>query len=249
MEVQPPHDRRRTALVTGGSRGIGRAIVQALAADGWTVAFTFREREDEARRLAEELAGVAKPFRFDLRDRARAETLLSEVEEQVGLIAGLVNNAGTRRDGLLAALPDAAWDEILDTNLGGAFRLCRAALPRMLARRSGSIVNISSLTAIHGLAGQTAYGAAKAGLLGLTRSLAREVGTRGIRVNVVIPGFVPTDMVADVPPERVKALRSAEALPAGVTADSVAGAVVFLLSDRAASITGQTIVVDAGMTA
>ena len=240
---------RRVALVTGGSRGIGRSVVRLLAADGWTVAFTWREREDEARRLAEELRGAARPFRFDLCDRARAGTLLLEVEEQVGPIAGLVNNAGMRRDGLLATLADDAWDEILDANLGGAFRLCRAALPQMLPRRGGAIVNVSSLTAIHGLGGQAAYGAAKAGLLGLTRSLAREVGTRGIRVNAVIPGFVPTDMVADIPPERVKALRAAETLPAGVTADSVAGAIAFLLSDRAASITGQAFVVDAGMTA
>src|SRR6185436_17601185 len=134
-------------------------------------------------------------------------------------------------------------------NLGGVFRLCRAAVPRMLHRRRGSIVNVSSMTAVHGLAGQAAYGAAKAGILGLTRSLAREVGSRGVRVNAVIPGFVPTDMVADVPPERVKALRAAEALPAGVTAASVAEAVAFLLSERAASITGQTLVIDAGMMA
>jgi 3-oxoacyl-[acyl-carrier protein] reductase len=240
---------RRVALVTGGSRGIGCSVVRQLAADGWTVAFTWREREDEARRLAEELRGGALSFRFDLRDRGRAESLVGEVEEQVGPIDGLVNNAGTRRDGLLAALSDEAWDDVLDSNLGGVFRLCRAALPRMLPRRSGAIVNVSSLTAIHGLAGQTAYGTAKAGILGLTRSLAREIGSRGIRVNAVIPGFVPTDMVADIPPERVKALRSAEALPLGVTADSVAGAVAFLLSDRAASITGQMLVVDAGMTA
>jgi 3-oxoacyl-[acyl-carrier protein] reductase len=239
----------RVALVTGGSRGIGSALVRRLAADGWTVAFTWREREDEARRLASELDGAARPFRFDLRDRGRAETLVGDVEQQVGPIDGLVNNAGTRRDGLLAALPDDAWDDVLDANLGGAFRLCRAALVRMLPRRRGAIVNVSSLTAIHGLAGQTAYGAAKAGLLGLTRSLAREVGSRGIRVNAVIPGFVPTGMVADIPPERVKALRSAEALPAGVTADSVAGAIVFLLSESSASITGHALVVDAGMTA
>jgi 3-oxoacyl-[acyl-carrier protein] reductase len=119
----------------------------------------------------------------------------------------------------------------------------------MLRRRAGSIVNVSSLTAVHGLAGQTAYGAAKAGILGLTRSLAREIGSRGIRVNAVIPGFVPTDMVADVGPEQVKALRAAEVLPGGVTAASVADAVAFLLSDRAASITGQALVIDAGMTA
>jgi len=239
----------RVALVTGGSRGIGRAIVRALAGDGWTVAFTWREREAEARQLAEEIGAAARPFRFDLLDRARPGNLIVEVEEQVGPVAGLVNNAGVRRDGLLAALPDEAWDALIDANLGGVFRCCRAVIPRMLSRRTGSIVNVSSLTAVHGLAGQAAYGAAKAGILGLTRSLAREVGARGIRVNSVIPGFVPTEMVADITPGMVRALRAAEVLPAGVTADSVAGAVAFLLSDRAASITGQALVVDAGMTA
>ena len=239
----------RVALVTGGSRGIGRAIVRTLVAQDWTVAFTWREREDEARSLAGELGDAARPFRLDLLDRARPGSLVVEVEEQVGAIAGLVNNAGVRRDGLLAALPDEAWDEMLDANLGGVFRCCRAAIPRMVRRRAGSIVNVSSLTAVHGLAGQTAYGAAKAGILGLTRSLAREVGSRGIRVNAVIPGFVPTEMVADVTPEQVAALRAAEVLPGGVTAASVADAVAFLLSDRAACVTGQTLVIDAGMTA
>jgi len=154
-----------------------------------------------------------------------------------------------RRDGLLATLADDGWDDLLDANLGGVFRLCRAAVPRMLHRRRGSIVNVSSMTAVHGLAGQAAYGAAKAGILGLTRSLAREVGSRGVRVNAVIPGFVPTAMTADVPAEKVKALRSAEALPAGVTVQGVAEAILFLLSDRSAAITGQTIVIDAGMLA
>lgn len=239
----------RVALVTGGSRGIGRAIVRALVGEGWRVAFTWREREDEARRLAGELGGAARPFWLDLLDRSRPGSLVVEVEEQVGAIAGLVNNAGVRRDGLLAALPDDAWDEMLDTNVGGVFRCCRAVIPCMLRRRAGSIVNVSSLTAVHGVAGQTAYGAAKAGILGLTRSLAREIGSRGIRVNAVIPGFVATEMVADVTPEKVTALRAAEVLPGGVTAASVADAVAFLLSDRAASITGQTLVIDAGMTA
>ena len=160
-----------------------------------------------------------------------------------------MNNAGVRRDALLAALPDDAGDELLDANLGGVFRCCRAVIPRMLSRRAGSIVNVSSLTAVHGVAGQAAYGAAKAGILGLTRCLAREVGSRGIRVNAVIPGFVPTEMVADAAPERVAALRAAEVLPGGVTTVSVAEAVAFLLSDRAASITGQTLVIDAGTSA
>ena len=240
---------RPVALVTGGSRGIGRAVVEALAAQGWSVAYTWREREEEARRLAEALGGAARPFRFDLRDRARAGDLIREVEEQVGPIDGLVNNAGVRRDGLLATLADDGWDDLIDANLGGVFRCCRAVVPRMLHRRRGSIVNVSSMTAVHGLGGQAAYGAAKAGILGLTRSLAREVGSRGVRVNAVIPGFVPTEMVADIPPEKVKALRSAEALPAGVTTSGVAGAVVFLLSDASVSITGQTLVVDAGLLA
>ena len=244
--MSPP---RRVALVTGGSRGIGRAVTFTLAEQGWTVAFTWREREEEARRVAEELGDRGRPFRFDLRDRARAGDLVREVEEQVGPIVGLVNNAGVRRDGLLATLPDDAWDDLIDANLGGVFRCCRAAVPRMLHRRQGSIVNVSSMTAVHGLGGQAAYGAAKAGILGLTRSLAREVGSRGVRVNAVIPGFVPTEMVADIPPDRVKALRSAEALPAGVTTTGVAGAIAFLLSDASASITGQTLVVDAGLLA
>jgi len=244
-----PHAPRPVALVTGGSRGIGRATVEALAADGFTVAFTWRESEAEAQRLAERLEGRAVPFRFDLRDRTRPGNLVHEIEEQVGPIAGLVNNAGVRRDGLLATLPDEGWDDLLDANLGGVFRCCRSVIPRMLHRRRGSIVNVSSMTAVHGLAGQTAYGAAKAGILGLTRSLAREVGSRGVRVNAVIPGFVPTAMVADVPPEKVKALRSAEALPAGVTVEGVAAAILFLLSDRSAAITGQTLVIDAGLLA
>ncbi len=239
----------RVALVTGGSRGIGRAIVRALASEGWTVAFTWRERGEEARRLAGELGDAALPFRLDLLDRARPGNLVAEVEERVGPIAGWVNNAGVRRDALLAALPDNAWDEILDANLGGVFRCCRAVVPRMLSRRAGSIVNISSLTAVRGVAGQAAYGAAKAGILGLTRCLAREVGSRGIRVNAVIPGFVATEMVADAAPAKVAALRAAEVLPGGVTTVSVAEAVAFLLSDRAASITGQALVIDAGTSA
>jgi 3-oxoacyl-[acyl-carrier protein] reductase len=235
---------RGPVLVTGGSRGIGRAIVEALAAHGWPVAFTWRERCAEADALA--AATGAHPFPLDLRDRARPEALIAEVEARLGPLEGLVNNAGVRRDALAALTSDAAWDEVLDVNLGGAFRCCRAAIPGMLARRRGAIVNVASLAALHGVAGQVAYGAAKAGLLGVTRSLAREVGRRGVRVNAVVPGFVATDLVADVPPAIVAALRARECLPGGTPAPAVAATVRFLLSDDAAAITGQAIVIDAG---
>jgi 3-oxoacyl-[acyl-carrier protein] reductase len=138
---------------------------------------------------------------------------------------------------------------VLDTNLGGLFRCCRAVLRGMMVRRRGVIVNVSSLSALHGVAGQGAYAASKAGVLGLTRSLAREAGKRGVRVNAVVPGFVPTDLTAGLPEAAVASLRAGECLPRGVTPEDVAQAVVFLLSDRAAAITGQSLVVDAGASA
>jgi len=143
----------------------------------------------------------------------------------------------------------ADWDAVVDGNLGGLFRCCRAVLRGMMTRRRGAIVNIASLSALHGVAGQAAYAASKGGILGLTRSLAREVGKRGVRVNAVVPGFVPTDLTADVPRATIDALRAGECLPGGVQVESVAGAVQFLLSDLSASITGQAIVVDAGASA
>ncbi len=236
-------------LVTGGSRGIGRAIVETLVAEGRPVAFTWNTAEAAARAVEEASGGVARAFRLDLLDRGRPDDLVAEAETALGPIAGLVNNAGIRRESLLALMPDADWDAVLDTNLGGLFRCCRAVLRGMMVRRRGSIVNVASLSALHGVAGQAAYAASKAGLLGLTRSLAREVGKRGVRVNAVVPGFVATDLTADVPQAAIDALRAGECLPGGVQVESVAAAVAFLLSDRAASITGQAIVVDAGVSA
>jgi 3-oxoacyl-[acyl-carrier protein] reductase len=236
-------------FVTGGSRGIGRAVVRALVAEGRRVAFTFRSAEQAARELEAECGGQAKAWPFDLADRSRPGILVPEIEAVLGPIAGLVNNAAIRRDLLLAATPDADWDAVIDANLGGAFRCCRAVLPNMIARRSGSIVNVSSLTAIRGVAGQAAYGATKAGLIGMTKSLARELGKRNIRVNAVVPGLVMTEMIADTTPEKLKDLRAIEALPAGTSPDDVAAMIVFLLSDRAAAITGQAFSVDSGSTA
>jgi|HubBroStandDraft_3_1064219.scaffolds.fasta_scaffold04930_4 3-oxoacyl-[acyl-carrier protein] reductase len=253
-----------TVLVTGGSRGIGRAVVEALAAadaaarlaagipaspGGCRVAFTWRVEEARARELEAATGGGARAFHLDLADRGRPDDLVAEVESQLGPIEGLVNNAGLRRESLLALTSDQDWDAVVDANLGGLFRCCRAVLRGMVVRRRGAIVNVSSLSALHGVAGQGSYAAAKAGILGLTRALAREVGRRGVRVNAVVPGFVATELVAEVPPAAVAALRAGECLSAGTTAEAVADAIVFLLSDRAAAITGQALVVDAGASA
>ena len=236
-------------LVTGGTRGIGRAVVEALLAEGRAVAFTYRESEAAAREIVAGAHGRAAAYALDLADRPRPGQLLPEIEERQGPVEGLVNNAAIRRDALLAATPDADWDEVLDANLGAAFRCCRAVLPGMVARRAGSIVNVASLTAMRGVAGQASYGASKAGLIGMTKSLAREVGRRGVRVNAVVPGLVMTEMVASTPAEKLQALRAIEALPAGTRPEDVAATIVFLLSDRARAITGQAILVDAGSTA
>ena len=236
-------------FLTGGSRGIGRALVRTLVASGRRVAFTYRTGEAEALALQSECGSLAKAWCFDLADRRRPGTLAPEIEETFGPIDGLVNNAAIRRDQLLAVTSDADWDAVIDVNLGGAFRCCRAVLPKMISRRAGSIVNVSSLTAVRGVAGQAAYGATKAGLIGMTKSLARELGKRNIRVNAVVPGLVMTEMIADTPPEKLKELRAIEALPSGTSPDDVAAMIAFLLSDRACAITGQAFLVDAGSTA
>jgi len=235
-------------LVTGGSRGLGRAVVEALAAEPEArVAFTWNSDESAARTVEE--ATGAQAFRLDLRDRDRPDDLVTEVEAALGPVDGLVNNAGLRREALLAMTSDEDWDTVLDANLGGLFRCCRAVLRGMMVRRRGAIVNVSSLSALHGVAGQGAYAASKAGILGLTRSLAREAGKRGVRVNAVVPGFVATDLTAGLPEAAVTFLRAGECLPKGVQPGDVAQAVLFLLSDRARAITGHALVVDAGASA
>lgn len=235
----------RVALVTGGNRGIGRAIVAALLEDGWSVAYTYRTRTAEAPEDGERCRG----FVLDLCDRAAPGALVQQIEGAMGPVEGLVNNAATRQEGLLALTSDTAWDDTLEVNLSAAFRCCRAVLPLMMHRRRGSIVNVASLSALRGVAGQSAYAASKAALLGLSRALAREIGRRNIRVNAVLPGFVKTGMTNTVPEEVVRALRSMECLPRGTSAQNVADVVAFLMSEKAAAITGQAVSVDAGASA
>lgn len=238
----------RAALVTGGSRGIGAAIVKALAADGWQVVAASRSgRLPEG--LDPALAGQVRAVALDVADPKAPDSAIREITASVGPIACLVNNAGLRHDALLATTKDDDWNRLIDVNISGAFRCSRAVLPGMVARRDGVIVNVSSLAALAGLTGQAAYGATKAAMLGMTRALAREVGRRNIRVNAVLPGFVATDMTADMSPDAVQRLRSTECLPQGTTPADVAAVVAFLASPRAAAITGQAIVVDSGASA
>jgi 3-oxoacyl-[acyl-carrier protein] reductase len=236
-------------LVTGGSRGIGAAIVRLLVAEGRHVVFTYRADVSAARLVEAAGGGRARALALDLVDRDAPDAVVRHVEATIGPIDGLVCNAGVTFNALAAMTGDRDWDQTLDVNLGGAFRTCRAVLAPMVHRRRGAIVLMSSLAAVAGTPGQAAYAASKAALLGLSRTLAREVGRRHIRINAVLPGFVATDMTAGLAPQDVQRLRGHECLPAGTSPLDVANAVSFLLSDRSAAITGQCLVVDAGSSA
>ena len=231
----------RVALVTGGSRGIGRAIALELAGAGASVTLSYRSGKDEAEEVAREAGGRA--VQADVSDPEEAKRLVADA----GDLDILVNNAGVTRDGVLARMSDDDWREVIDTNLGGAFYTCRAAVRGMMKRRSGSVVNISSIVGVHGNPGQTNYSASKAGIIGFTKALARELGVRGVRANVVAPGYVDTRLT-QVIAEEMKALMLANT-PLGRfgTPEDVAGAVRFLCSDEAAFITGEVLLVDGGL--
>jgi 3-oxoacyl-[acyl-carrier protein] reductase len=231
----------RTALVTGASRGIGKAIAAGLAEGGASVVLGYRSGADEAEAVAAEIGGRAVQA-----DVSRADDAKRLVEE-AGDIDILVNNAGVTRDGLIARMPDEDWQVVLDTNLGGTFNTCRAVARGMMRRRGGAIVNVSSIVGLHGNPGQTNYSASKAGIIGFTKALARELGSRGVRANVVAPGYISTRLTTDLPEELQNAMLANTPLGRFGEPEDVAGAVRFLCSDAAAFVTGEVLLVDGGL--
>ena len=231
----------KRALVTGGSKGIGHAIVLELARAGAEVVVGYRTGEREAQALAAEISGRA--LQADLSSPTEAARLI----EEAGDLDILVNNAGLTRDGLLARMSDSDWRDVIETNLSSVFYTCRAVSRGMMKRRAGAIVNISSIVGVHGNFGQVNYAASKAGIIGLTKSLARELGSRGVRANVVAPGYVRTALTEVIPEElRAGMLANTPLGRLGETGD-VAAAVRFLCAEESAFITGEVLLVDGGM--
>jgi 3-oxoacyl-[acyl-carrier protein] reductase len=235
-------------IVTGAARGIGAASVQELAADGWAVAVLHRNGRGDAEALVQQIVdagGRAVPIRADLREPAEVEQAFDTAQQELGPVLGLVNNAGVRADNLALSISDEDWQLVLDTNLSAAFRLTRRAMRGMLRARFGRIVNVASVVGPRANPGQANYAASKAGLIGMTKTVAAEVARKGVTVNAVAPGFIATEMTKDVPPEVLEAVPARRA----GQPQEVAACVRFLASDAAAYVTGTTLYVDGGMSA
>lgn len=240
----------KTAIVTGGSRGIGRAICVALAKEGANVVTCYAhgaEGANETVRLCEEYGVKAMAVQADVADNEDVLAFVTRVKEEYGSVDILVNNAGITRDNLLLRMNEDDFDEVINTNLRGAFLCMKHVSKIMLKQRSGHVINISSVVGVRGNAGQTNYSASKAGLIGMTKSVAKELGSRGITVNAVAPGFIETDMTAKLPEAVVEENRKSIPMQCLGTVEDVANLVTFLASERARYITGQVICVDGGM--
>jgi 3-oxoacyl-[acyl-carrier protein] reductase len=240
----------KVVLITGASRGIGKAIAQHCVNQGAKVAFTYLSSDEKANALAKELTengGEAVGFKSNAADFDAAQKLVDDVIEKFGTIDVLVNNAGITRDTLLMRMSEEQWDEVINTNLKSAFNLTKAVQRPMLKARKGSIINMSSVVGVSGNAGQANYAASKAGMIGFTKSVAQELGSRNIRCNAIAPGFIETEMTASLDEKVVQEWRNSIPLKRGGATEDVANTVVFLASEMSAYITGQTINVCGGM--
>ena len=243
--------RGKCALVTGGGRGIGRAVCLELARGGASVAVNYAGSEEAARETVERCLELGAPdafaIRADVAEEQAVAAMLAAVEERLGRIDILVNNAGITRDGLMLRMKDADWDAVLDTNLKGAFHCMRGVYQGMMRRRYGRIINISSVVGLRGNAGQANYSASKAGLIGMSKSMAKELASRGVTVNVVAPGFITTDMTAALPQAAQEALLATIPMKRLGAPEDVARAVAFFAGEESAYLTGQVLCVDGGM--
>lgn len=240
----------KVIIITGASRGIGKAIAQHCVNQGAKVAFTYLSSEEKAKALTEELTskgGVAQGFKSDASNFDAAQKLVDEVVDTFGTVDVLVNNAGITRDTLLMRMTEEQWDEVINTNLKSAFNLTKAVQRPMLKARKGSIINMSSVVGVSGNAGQANYAASKAGMIGFTKSVAQELGSRSIRCNAIAPGFIETEMTASLDEKVVQEWRNSIPLKRGGSPEDVANAVIFLASDMSAYVTGQTLHVCGGM--
>lgn len=240
----------KTALVTGATRGIGKGIALKLANEGANIAFTFVSSVEKAKVFEAELTSLgvkAKGYQSNAAEFTEAERLIDDITKEFGSLDVLVNNAGITRDGLLMRMTEQHWDEVMDTNLKSAFALTKAAMKPMMKARNGSIINITSVVGITGNAGQANYAASKAGMIGLTKSVAKELGSRNIRCNAIAPGFIETEMTGELNEATIEEWKKSIPLKRGGEAEEVANVCLFLASQLSSYVTGQVIQVDGGL--